>query len=160
MTDTVSPEKRSDVMSRVGSKDTKPELLIRKGLHSLGFRYRLHVKDLPGKPDLVFPRYKSVLQINGCFWHGHSCHLCRLPKSNKEYWTGKIARNIERDISNRQSLYDEGWRVLTVWECALRGRERIELNQVLALASTWLLSTKLICEIKGGASYTNVQPIS
>ncbi|MCE2472549.1 MAG: DNA mismatch endonuclease Vsr, partial [Anaerolineae bacterium] len=106
MTDTVSPEKRSQVMARVGSKDTKPELLIRKGLHARGFRYRLHVKSLPGKPDLVFPRYKSVIQINGCFWHGHACPRCRMPSSNTEYWNRKIARNMERDISNRQSLLD------------------------------------------------------
>ncbi|MCY3914420.1 MAG: very short patch repair endonuclease [Chloroflexi bacterium] len=152
MTDTVSPAKRSEVMSKVGSKDTKPELLIRKGLHSLGFRYRLHVKELPGKPDLVFPRFKSVIQINGCFWHGHSCPLCRMPSSNSEYWRRKVARNKERDMSNRQSLVKEGWRVLTIWECALRGKEKLELNRVLELTSEWLLSKRSVCEIKGSAS--------
>lgn len=151
LTDSVTPEKRSDIMSRVGSKDTKPELLIRKGLHSLGFRYRLHAHDLPGKPDLVLPRYKSVIQVNGCFWHGHKCQLCRFPNSNKEYWQGKIARNIERDISNRQSLLDLGWRVLTIWECALNGSAKLELNQVFDLAAAWLRSTIAHCEIKGRA---------
>ena len=152
MTDTVTPEKRSDVMSRVRSKDTKPELLIRKGLHALGFRYRLHVKNLPGKPDLVFPRYKSVIQVNGCLWHGHCCPMCRIPNSNTEYWNRKIARNIERDISNRQLLLNEGWRVMTIWGCALTGKWRIELNEVIALAAAWLLSTKSVCEIKGDIS--------
>ena len=150
MTDTVSPEKRSDVMSRVGSKDTKPELLVRKGLHALGFRYRLHVKELPGKPDLVFRRYGSVIFVNGCFWHGHTCPRSRMPSSNTEYWNQKVARNVERDAKNRLSLLDEGWRVLTIWECALTGKWRLPLNRVIALTSAWLLSTESSCEIKGG----------
>lgn len=138
-------------MARVGSKDTKPELLIRKGLHARGFRYRLHGKDLPGKPDLVFPRYKSVIQINGCFWHGHSCPRCRMPSSNVEYWNRKIARNMERDISNRQSLLDTGWRVLTIWECALTGKWKLELHKVIDMTSDWLLSMNSHCEIAGEA---------
>ncbi len=154
MTDTISPEKRSQVMARVRSRDTKPELLIRKGLHARGFRYRLHVKELPGKPDLVFPRYEAIIQINGCFWHGHSCPQCRMPSSNAEYWNRKIARNVERDISNRQSLLDAGWRVLTIWECALTGKSKLEFNQVVALASEWLLSTILFSEIEGKATHT------
>ena len=152
MTDTVSPEKRSQVMARVGSKDTKPELLIRKGLHVLGFRYRLHVRELPGKPDLVFSRYCSVIQVNGCFWHGHSCPRCRMPSSNREYWNRKVARNKERDAENRQLLLDDGWRVLTIWECAITGKWKLGLNQVLKLASEWLLSTKPLFELKGKAS--------
>ena len=151
LTDIVTVAKRSEVMSRVGSKDTKPELMIRKGLHARGFRYRLHVKKLPGKPDLVFPRYRSVIHINGCFWHGHSCPRCRMPNSNTEYWNRKIARNMERDILSRQSLVDEGWRVLTIWECALTGKWKLELNQVLSMASAWLLSTNSIYEIRGMA---------
>jgi len=149
MTDTVSPEKRSEVMSKVGSRDTKPELLIRKGLHARGFRYRLHAKDLPGKPDLVFRRYRSVIFVNGCFWHGHSCPRCRMPNSNADYWKQKVARNVKRDASNRQSLLDEGWRVLTIWECALTGKWKLGLNEVIVLASEWLLSTKSLSEIKG-----------
>lgn len=149
MTDTVSPEKRSDVMARVGSKDTKPELMIRKGLHALGFRYRLHVKDLPGKPDLVFRRHGSVIFVNGCFWHGHSCPRCRMPSTNADYWNRKVARNVERDAMNRRSLLDEGWRVLTIWECSLTGKWKLGLNQVIAMASAWLLSEEPIYEIKG-----------
>ncbi len=152
MTDTVSPEKRSEVMARVGSKDTKPELLIRTGLHSLGFRYRLHVKDLPGKPDLVFPRYRALIFVNGCFWHGHSCPRCRMPNSNIDYWKRKVAKNAERDAVNRESLLDDGWRVLTIWECALTGKWRLGLNQVIEFASEWLLSTRTLCEIKGKAT--------
>lgn len=136
-------------MARVGSKDTKPELLIRKGLHALGFRYRLHVKHLPGKPDMVFPRYKAVIQINGCFWHGHSCRLYRFPKSNTEYWNTKIAYNIQRDGRNKQSLVDTGWRVLTIWECAVKGREKLELPKVLEMASGWLRSAVTVSEIEG-----------
>ena len=151
MTDTVSPEKRSQVMARVGSKDTKPELLIRKGLHARGFRYRLHVKSLPGKPDLVFSRYKSVIQINGCFWHGHDCPRCRMPSSNTEYWNRKIARNMERDISNRQSLLDMGWRVMTIWECALTGKRKLELHKIIDMTCDWLLSMNTTFEIAGEA---------
>ena len=149
MTDTVSPEKRSDVMSRVRSKDTTPELLIRKGLHAQGFRYRLHTKDLPGQPDLVFRRYRSVIFVNGCFWHGHTCPRCRMPSSNSDYWQRKVARNMERDLINRRLLLDEGWRVLTIWECALTGKSKLGLNRVIALASAWLMSIESMCEIKG-----------
>lgn len=149
MPDTISPQKRSEVMAKVGSKDTRPELVIRRGLHLRGFRYRLHDSKLPGKPDLVFPRYKAVIFVNGCFWHGHDCPRFRLPSSNTEYWNGKIARNVARDKGNRQLLHAEGWRVLTVWECALTGKEKLDLKIVLARASEWLLSTKSHCEISG-----------
>jgi len=149
VTDSVSPEKRSDVMSKVRSKDTKPELQIRRGLYALGFRYRLHVSDLPGKPDLVFPRYKAVIFVNGCFWHGHSCSLYRFPKSNTDYWTEKIKRNVERDTSNIKRLTDAGWRILIIWECATKGKARLPVENVLNTASEWLLSEKPNCEIAG-----------
>lgn len=149
MTDSVSPEKRSDVMSRVGSKDTKPELLIRKGLHARGFRYKLHSKGLPGKPDLVFPRYRSLIFVNGCFWHGHCCNLYRFPKSNTKYWEEKIKKNVERDSSNISYLSDAGWRILIIWECATKGKARLPLEYVLNTASEWLLSEKPNCEIAG-----------
>ena len=147
--DTVSAAKRSQVMALVKSKDSQPEMAIRRGLHALGFRYRLHDKTLPGKPDLVFPRYRSVIQINGCFWHGHSCYKCRIPASNKEYWLGKIARNRTRDQANLHALRSKGWRVLTIWECAINGREKIDLSEVFAMASEWLLSKSSITEIRG-----------
>jgi len=136
-------------MSKVRSKDTKPELQIRRGLYALGFRYRLHVSDLPGKPDLVFPRYKAVIFVNGCFWHGHSCSLYRFPKSNTDYWTEKIKRNVERDTSNIKRLTDAGWRILIIWECATKGKARLPVENVLNTASEWLLSEKPNCEIAG-----------
>lgn len=139
-------------MSKVGSKDSKTELLVRRGLHLLGFRYRLHVKDLPGKPDLVFPRYRSVIQINGCFWHGHCCPRCRMPSTNTDYWLRKVAGNIERDIANRTRLEDLGWRVLTIWECALVGKWRKEQTEVVAMAADWLKSKDSKCKIEGEAA--------
>ena len=157
MTDTVSPKIRSEVMARVGSKDTKPELLIRKGLHARGFRYRLHAKELPGKPDMVFPRYKSIILVNGCFWHGHDCRLYRFPKSNTEYWRGKIKRNIERDSENLKALHEAGWRIMIIWECAIKGKARLSLEAVYVSASEWLLSDMPNREIKGSwKGITNV----
>ena len=119
--DVFSPEKRSEVMRAVKGKDTKPEIALRKALFALGFRYRLNVKDLPGKPDLVFPKYKTVIFVHGCFWHGHRCKRGkRVPKTNRAYWTEKIARNKARDKKNAAALKKLGWKVITVWECKLR----------------------------------------
>ncbi len=119
-TDVFSPEKRSAVMRAVKSKDTKPELRLRRALHALGFRYRLNVKDLPGKPDLVFPRHKTILFVHGCFWHGHDCKRGRrVPKSNADYWREKIRKNRMRDRKNKKALEALGWRVITVWECEI-----------------------------------------
>ena len=120
-TDVFTPEKRSEVMRAVKSKDTKPELALRKALHALGYRYRLNVNDLPGKPDLVFPKYRTVIFVHGCFWHGHTCKRGkRIPKSNTTYWTEKIARNKARDKKNAAELRKLGWRVITIWECRLK----------------------------------------
>lgn len=119
--DVFTPEKRSEVMRAVKSGDTKPELALRKALHALGYRYRLHVKDLPGKPDLVLPKYRTVIFVHGCFWHGHSCKRgARVPKSNIDYWVEKIARNKARDRKNAAALRKLGWRVITLWECQLK----------------------------------------
>lgn len=120
--DVFSPEKRSEVMRAVKGKDTKPEIALRKALHRLGYRYRLNVKDLPGKPDLVFPRHKTVIFVHGCFWHGHGCKRGRrVPKTNRAYWKDKIARNKARDEKNANALKALGWRVVTIWECELPG---------------------------------------
>lgn len=120
-TDVFSPAKRSEIMRAVKSRDTKPEIALRKSLHRLGYRYRLNVGDLPGKPDLVFPKYKAVIFVHGCFWHGHACKRgARTPKSNRIYWTEKIARNKERDKKNKIALKALGWRVITVWECQIK----------------------------------------
>lgn len=121
MTDTVSPETRSWIMSRVKSKGMKPEIKIRRLLHGLGFRYRLHRADLPGRPDLTFSSRRKVVFVNGCFWHGHpGCPRVRIPEANRDYWVSKLDRNRARDERNVALLEKSGWGVMTVWECQLR----------------------------------------
>ena len=128
-------------MSRIRSTDTKPELIIRKGLHKLGFRFRLCVKDLPGRPDIVLPKYKTIIFINGCFWHGHeNCKRANIPKSNSSYWLPKILRNKERDKLNMEKLRNAGWKVLTVWECSLKTRR--EAEETIQLLAKQILSSK------------------
>lgn len=108
-------------MSRIKSKDTKPEMLVRKFLHANGFRYRLHVKDLPGKPDIVLPKYRTVIFVHGCFWHGHEgCKYYVMPKSNQEFWSTKILGNVNRDKQHAAKLKKEHWRVINIWECELK----------------------------------------
>ena len=114
-------EHRSRVMRAVKSRDTGPEMLTRRIIHAMGYRYRLHRKDLPGKPDLVFPSRKKAIFVHGCFWHGHTCARgARMPKSNRAYWKSKISRNRERDKESEEALREDGWRVLTVWECQMK----------------------------------------
>lgn len=120
MTDTLSPRKRSERMSRVRSKDTKPEMRVRRLVHGLGYRYRLHVRELPGTPDLVFPSRRAVIFVHGCFWHRHeNCALARLPKSRLDFWRKKLESNTTRDAAQQERLRELGWRVLVVWECQL-----------------------------------------
>ena len=120
MTDTVSSSKRSEMMAGIKGKDTRPEIFLRRLLHLYGFRFRLHRKDLPGKPDIVLQRYKTAIFVNGCFWHGHeNCKHFRLPKSRTEFWDAKIKSNIERDVRTRMMLSESGWNVIVVWECSL-----------------------------------------
>ena len=120
MADNHSKEIRSMNMSHIRSKNSKPEEMVRKYLFSKGFRYRKNVKDLPGKPDIVLPKYKTVIFVNGCFWHMHDCPRFVWPSSNQEYWIPKIKKNAERDAENKQKLQKAGWQVLTVWECQLK----------------------------------------
>lgn len=110
-------------MARIGGKNTEPEVQLRRALFALGLRYRLHVRDLPGRPDMVFPRYRAVVFVNGCFWHGHGCRLFKWPKGNSAFWRTKITGNILRDRRVRRRLASAGWRTFTVWECSIR-RER------------------------------------
>ncbi len=125
MTDTVSKKRRSEIMGNVKSKHTKPEILVRHFLHSKGFRFRIHDKKLPGKPDIKLTKYKTVIFVNGCFWHGHeNCRIYVMPKSNVEFWNNKIAKNISRDRIIINNLQDLGWRVIKVWECSLKGTKR------------------------------------
>jgi DNA mismatch endonuclease (patch repair protein) len=136
---------RSRNMAAVRGKDTKPELIIRKGLHAAGLRYRLNVKDLPGKPDLVFPKHRAAVFVHGCFWHGHACPLFRLPETRREFWQRKIEGNVTRDANAIARLQDLGWRVAVVWECALRGKDRRDLTDVLEELSSWIRSDT--CEL-------------
>lgn len=120
MADIMTSAQRSRRMSLIRSKDTKPELALRRALHARGHRYRLHVSDLPGKPDLVFGPARAVVFVNGCFWHGHKCATGHIPKTNTAFWNTKIATNRRRDARNIRRIRDEGWRVFVVWECKLR----------------------------------------
>lgn len=119
MTDTVTSEVRSRIMSRIRSRDTAPELEVRRRLHAAGFRFRLHRSDLPGRPDIVLPRHKTAVFVNGCFWHGHDCRDGHLPSSNREYWANKIDRNMRRDQRNYKAMVELGWNVVVIWECHL-----------------------------------------
>lgn len=130
-------------MSRIRGKDTKLELQLRRGLHALGFRYRLHRKDLPGRPDLAFSKYHAVILANGCFWHGHGCAMSKMPSTRPEFWGAKIHGNRERDARDVAALTASGWRVLVVWECALRGRKRLGEGKVLERCKTFLLQDEI-----------------
>lgn len=138
MADVLTTEQRRLNMSRIRGKDTKPEMLIRRGLHAKGMRYRLHDRSLPGRPDLVFPMYHSVVLIHGCFWHAHGCALSKLPETRKDFWETKLAANVSRDRRAVEALSASGWRVLTIWECALRGRARLTLDVVLDATTRFL----------------------
>ena len=150
MADVVDRKTRSRMMSGIRGKNTRPELLIRKGLHARGFRFRLHDKRLPGKPDLVLPKYSAVIFVHGCFWHGHDCHLFKWPQSRREFWRKKITRNKVKDAESYVSLKKEGWYILTIWECALKGRTRRPLDQVLDTVADWLMYSTRDRQIRGG----------
>lgn len=123
MSDIYSKSKRSDIMSKISGKETKPEILVRKYLFSLGFRFRKNVKDLPGKPDILLPKYKTIIFIHGCFWHGHDCKRGALPEANQEFWQEKIEKNLERDIHNISELRKNGWSVIIIWQCEIKNKE-------------------------------------
>jgi DNA mismatch endonuclease, patch repair protein len=142
MTDIVSKEVRSRMMSGIRGKDTRPELLIRQALHSRGFRFRLHTRSLPGVPDLVLPKYQVVLFIHGCFWHRHECRLFRWPGTRKRFWNQKIGANAERDHRNIDLLRKEGWRVAIVWECSLRGCSAADTKSVIERLAIWIRKGK------------------
>lgn len=123
--DTRSPEQRTYIMQSVRSRDTGPELIVRSMLHRMGFRFSLHRKDLPGRPDIVLPKHKAVVFVHGCFWHGHGCAKGKLPKSRLDFWGPKIQRNRNRDAESVKMLKAEGWRVLTVWQCQIKNANRL-----------------------------------
>ncbi|MGH9437745.1 MAG: very short patch repair endonuclease [Terriglobia bacterium] len=126
MTDKLTPERRSENMRNIRAKNTSPEMIVRRIVHSMGFRYRLHVAELPGKPDLVLPRLRKIIEVRGCFWHQHGgCIDSHIPKSRADYWCPKLMKNVERDKLNQTKLIACGWEILTLWECELRDSEQI-----------------------------------
>lgn len=150
MTDVLTPDQRRLNMSRIRGKDTRAEMMIRKGLHALGLRFRLHRKDLPGTPDIVFPSRRAVIFVHGCYWHGHECSMFRLPTTNQQFWADKIARNRVNDCAAEDGLLRLGWRVMVVWECSLRGRGRRPTGDVINVIAHWL----------EGAAWTSIKGAS
>jgi DNA mismatch endonuclease, patch repair protein len=145
--DTVDKAKRSYIMSRVRQKDTGAETLLRSSLHAAGLRYRLYDKSLPGSPDLVFPRFSSVIFVHGCYWHCHGCYRSTVPKSRRQFWVDKFHANQARDERALKSLLDSGWRVLTIWECALRGKTAQPSEIIAEAVKDWLASGREVGDI-------------
>jgi DNA mismatch endonuclease (patch repair protein) len=158
MVDIVDSATRSRMMSGIRGRDTKPEKLIRSLLHRRGFRFRVNRRDLPGKPDIVFPGRHAVILIHGCFWHGHDCPLFRLPGTRTEFWAEKIAGNRRNDARVEQALLSAGWRVATVWECALRGRDR-DIPGVVDALVEWLNGDALTLELRRAPATTQAAPV-
>lgn len=138
MTDIVDPITRSRMMSGILGTNTRPEVRVRSLLHRQGFRFRLHVRDLPGKPDIVLPRYRAAIFVHGCFWHGHGCLLFKWPSTRPEFWRKKIEHNRENDRQAQESLHALGWRVAVVWECAMKGRFRLDGDILSDRLSDWI----------------------
>lgn len=149
MADIVDSATRSRMMSGIRNRNTEAERLIRSALHRLGIRFRLHAKHVPGRPDLVLPRHGAVIFVHGCFWHGHDCSLFRLPGTRRRFWRAKIARNVRRDAEVSHLLAEQGWRQLTIWECAFRGPGSIGLEKTAIRAAAWLASRRKHHEIRG-----------
>ena len=157
--DVLTPKQRRLVMSRIRGKDTKPEMLIRRGLYQRGLRYRVHKAGMPGTPDLVFRKYRTVVFVHGCFWHGHGCSLFKLPKTRRAFWTNKIDRNKVRDQNALTTLKADGWRLLVVWECAVKGKHRRELSDVLTSAEEFIRTgAKAFVEITEIKVFVNMHP--
>lgn len=136
-------------MAAIRGVDTKPEMLIRRGLHARGYRFRLHDRKLPGRPDLIFPKFGAVLFVHGCFWHGHNCHLFKWPGTREDFWREKIGANVKRDKASSAALGEAGWRVGVIWECALKGRQRQAVSEVLNTTSDWLSTQEGDLEVEG-----------
>ncbi len=130
MVDIVDPKTRSRMMSGIRGKDTKPEMIVRRALHRAGYRYRLHVKNLPGEPDIVLPKYKTVIFVHGCFWHCHDCKNFKWPKTRREFWQKKIKGNVERDKLHYEDILKLGWKVLVMWECEIKSHGNKIIEQV------------------------------
>ena len=137
------------MMSGIRGTNTGPEIKVRKGLFARGFRYRINDRNLPGKPDIVLPKYRAVVLVNGCFWHGHDCHLFRIPSTRREFWEAKINRNRDRDQEVREMLFEASWRQYVVWECALKGKHRLDFDSVMNRLAHWLRDESVYGEISG-----------
>ncbi|WP_280111616.1 very short patch repair endonuclease [Roseivivax halodurans] len=151
LADVVDTATRSRMMSGIRGRDTKLEVFLRRALHRRGFRFRKNVTGLPGKPDIVLRRYNAIILANGCFWHGHHCHLFRLPATRPEFWQNKIEANMTRDARNIDQLRETGWRVLLVWECAWKGRTRITPEDLVDRTAGWITGSTEFAEIEGAA---------
>lgn len=147
--DIVSREKRSSMMSGIRSKDTKPEMIIRKALYARGYRYRLHSSKVQGKPDIIMRKYNAVIFIHGCFWHGHDCKLFRLPKTRTAFWENKIGTNQKRDREVISTLQKEGWRIAVIWECAMRGKGKMDFENMMDILTEWIESDSKKLELRG-----------
>ncbi|RQS42125.1 very short patch repair endonuclease [Burkholderia sp. Bp8990] len=148
MTDIVDVATRSRMMSGIRGRNTKPEILVRSLLHRQGFRFRLHARELPGKPDIVLPRYRAIIFVHGCFWHGHDCNLFKMPGTREDFWRDKISRNRANDLKVRSTLRAAGWRVGVVWECAVRGAGK-DLEGIARRLGEWLRSEEETAEVRG-----------
>ena len=149
MVDVVSVQVRSRMMAGIRGKNTRPELIIRRGLHARGFRYILHDKRLPGNPDLVLPKYHAVIFVHGCFWHGHGCYLFKWPKTKRRFWKKKIDRNREVDEISLNCLSNLGWRYCVIWECSLKGRHKLPKDEPISQTARWLRTPAKTLEIRG-----------
>lgn len=130
MADVVDAATRSRMMAGIKGKNTRPEMVVRRALHKAGFRFRLHVKDLPGKPDIVLPKHRAVIFVHGCFWHGHGCRNFKWPKTREAWWREKIGKNVERDRLKIEELWNAGWKVETIWECDIRVRGESAVDKI------------------------------
>lgn len=147
--DTVDQSTRSKIMASVGQKNTGPEMVLRSALHRRGLRYRLHDRNLPGSPDLVFPRFKAVIFVHGCYWHAHDCYRGTKPKSRQQFWYEKFLANQQRDARNVERLVAKGWRVLTVWECAIKGKTAKPSGLLARQICGWLKGKRTTGTIEG-----------
>lgn len=148
MTDIVDATTRSRMMSKIRGKNTKPEKVVRSALHQEGYRFRLHRKDLPGKPDIVLPKHRAAIFVNGCFWHGHDCPLFKWPKTRETFWREKITKNMQRDKRNYAELAKLGWKVCVLWECSIRGKSAQSQLTTMQKLFTWLRAGNSYSEIR------------
>lgn len=154
MTDMVSPNIRSSMMSGIRGKNTRPEIAVRKEMFRRGYRYRIHAKELPGNPDIVFPRFRAVVFIHGCFWHGHDCPLFRMPSTRTEFWKAKIDLNRKNDRKSFDALLAFGWRIATIWECSMKGKKKQGISDVVDELEGWLSGQATTLEIRDAVPTT------